>query len=186
MIVALDATALIPLLNREAAGPVDPSTGERLDRVQERLAYLVTRISKTRGGRLIIPTPALAETLVKVDPGAVEQYLSIVERLRGIRISDFDTRAAVEFADMQRGLLAQRRRIKRSELETRAKAKFDQQIVAIAKVEQATLLVSDDDGLRRFAERFGLRVARLAELPPPPESQPELALMPPGPQTDGR
>src|SRR5437588_7452083 len=55
---------------------------------------------------------------------------------------------------------------------TYAKITFDRQIVAIAKVNNVTVIYSDDDGVRKFAERNGLTVVRTWELPLPPEKHP--------------
>lgn len=52
---------------------------------------------------------------------------------------------------------------------TRAKAKFDDQIVAIAAVEGATTIYSDDEDIAKLAEgRF--EVVKIAAVPLPPES----------------
>ena len=62
---------------------------------------------------------------------------------------------------------------------TWAKIKFDHQIVAIAKVNGATAIYSDDQDLRTFAQQAGLQVVGLADLPlPPKESQPPLPFPP--------
>lgn len=50
---------------------------------------------------------------------------------------------------------------------THAKLKYDRQIVAIAKVEGARLLYTDDRDQRAFAEKHGLTVRGLADLPLP-------------------
>lgn len=49
-----------------------------------------------------------------------------------------------------------------------AKIKYDRQIVAVASVERATTIYSDDDGVRAFATAQGLRVISVRELPLPP------------------
>jgi hypothetical protein len=45
--------------------------------------------------------------------------------------------------------------------------KFDRQIVAIAPVNGARALYSDDDGVKRFASSCGLATRRVADLPVP-------------------
>lgn len=183
MIAAFDASMLVLLLNAKAAAPVDPDTGERISLVQERIKFMIQRTVKERG-RLIVPTPALGEVLVKVEPESAAGYLTIMERARGFKIAPFGTKAAVEFAEMQRKLLGSRQRIKRGDLETRARAKFDQQIVAIAKVEGASIIYSDDLGLQSYARHFGLEAIGIREMPMPPPSdlQQELPLEPPEPE----
>lgn len=49
--------------------------------------------------------------------------------------------------------------------------KFDHQIVAIARVENATVIYSDDNHLGRFARRHGIEVFGIASLPLPPEDR---------------
>ena len=113
--------------------------------------------------------------------------MATIGRAKGFRVAPFGDRAAVEFAEMQRQLLSARERRRPADVETRAKAKFDQQIVAIARVEGAKTIYSDDDGLRRYAERFGLVVEGVADLrmPPARDLQQELPLEPPEPVPEG-
>ena len=149
MIAALDATALITLLDRQSAGPIDRTTGATVERAQDRLAYLATRAGKAKGGRIVIPTPAFAEAAVRIEPELVNRYLQILERLRGFRVADFDKLAALEFAAMQRAIIAAvPRKRRRTETTTRARAKFDQQIVAISKRERAAFIVTMTTGWR--------------------------------------
>jgi hypothetical protein len=59
--------------------------------------------------------------------------------------------------------------------ETWAKIKFDRQIVAIAKVHNATKIYTDDRGLRAIAERASIAVAGIGDLPlPSSEAQMEM------------
>ena len=57
---------------------------------------------------------------------------------------------------------------RRAPAPTRAKAKFDDQIVAIAAVEGASLIYSDDKDIAKLVGGR-LRVVSIAELPLPPE-----------------
>lgn len=55
------------------------------------------------------------------------------------------------------------------------KIKYDRQIVAIAKVNQATAIYTDDAGLRNTARRIGIAVVGVADmLLPPAKAQIEL------------
>ncbi|MDA2934247.1 hypothetical protein MYX82_07875, partial [Acidobacteria bacterium AH-259-D05] len=46
--------------------------------------------------------------------------------------------------------------------------KFDRQIVAIAKVENAHTIYSDDDHLKSYGEKVGIKVVSVSDLPLPP------------------
>lgn len=181
MIVALDATALILLLDDQANGPLDASTNRPVQNTTGRMTYLASQVSKARG-RLVIPAPAFAEAIVKIEPSAVQQHLTIIERSRFIRIAEFNKLAALELAAMQRSLIDTfPRRLRKSETSTRSKVKFDQQIVSIAKVERADVLVSDDDGLVAFAKHFRLKTLGIKDLDEPPsDAQGTLPLEAPG------
>ena len=61
--------------------------------------------------------------------------------------------------------LGGRTRPPRSTNSTWAKVKFDRQIVAIALVEGASAIYSDDRGVKVFGEIAGLRVVRIPDLP---------------------
>jgi hypothetical protein len=75
-------------------------------------------------------------------------------------------RAAVEFAARQAERLAVGGRAPAA---TRAKAKFDDQIVAIAAVERATTIYSEDEDIAKLAEgRF--EVVKIAAIELPPDS----------------
>jgi hypothetical protein len=51
-----------------------------------------------------------------------------------------------------------------------AKVKFDRQIVAIARVLQATTIYTDDENLAATANTVGISTLGLADLPLPPET----------------
>ena len=55
--------------------------------------------------------------------------------------------------------------------ETWAKVSFDRQIVAIAKVNGAHTIYSDDRGVKNFASEHKIKVVRTWELPRPKGSQ---------------
>jgi hypothetical protein len=59
--------------------------------------------------------------------------------------------------------------------ESMAKVKFDRQIVAIAKVNHAHAIFSDDENIRKFAIANGVNPIAIWELPlPPVDAQPTL------------
>lgn len=56
------------------------------------------------------------------------------------------------------------------------KVNFDRQIVAIAKVNGATMIYSDDDGLAKFAKSNGIQPVHTWQLPQPRWKQESLPL----------
>ena len=65
-------------------------------------------------------------------------------------------RAAIKSGDPRQGMRS-----------TKSAMKFDRQIVAIALVNGARALYSDDDGVVTFASSCGLATKRVADLPVP-------------------
>ena len=183
MIVAFDATMLILMFDLDAAAPKDKQTGKPVEDCRERLTYLIQTLGKIRGSRIIFPTPAVSEFLIRIEAEKAPEYISNIERLRGAIVASFDKRAALEFAEMQRLVIFERRRkVPKGGIESRAKVKFDQQIVAIAKVEGVSVIYTDDKGLGTFAKRFGIKPIGIGDLPLSPETrQGLLPLEPPEP-----
>jgi predicted nucleic acid-binding protein len=153
--VAFDAGILVKLFSKKASED------------KQKLDYLVATLEKTKD-RVLIPTPALSEYLVKAGAAAT----TVLEELRKssvFRIAPFDARAAIECS------LA----IKR-DLDTRdkrggtaapwQKVKFDQQIVAIAKAHGATKLYTEDADVKTHASRAGIQAFSVKDLPLPPDA----------------
>jgi hypothetical protein len=164
--VVFDATTLLLLLSPEVPAPIDPTTQRRLEHAKERVNFLVQELEKSRT-KIIIPTPALSEILVRAG-SAGPSYLDRFSSSGAFRIAPFDQRAAVEVAAMTQAPIAAGN--KRGGIEGPwAKIKYDRQIVAIAKVEGARTIYSDDNGMRALAIQAGISVIRITELPLPPD-----------------
>lgn len=182
MITAVDATMLMLLVRPESVGPDDPITKRPVERLGERLDYLIQEL-EAQNAQIVVPTPSLSEVLVDAGdagPGIV----SYLETTSPFKIAEFGVRAAIEVAarihdaklagDKRGGVTG-----------AWAKIKFDRQIVAIAVVEGATRIYSDDDGVAAFASKIGLQIVRTWELPlPPTNPQGALELPPPPPKTE--
>jgi hypothetical protein len=173
--VVFDATMLLLLLRPNSGRPLD-SDGTPIAQVAERIAHLVQRLERARN-RIVIPTPALSEVLVRAG-SAAPQIVETLGRSALFKIMPFDSLAAIEAALMTRAAIDAGD--KRSGLEaTWAKVKFDRQIVAIAKVARATEIYSDDTDVRTLAAAEDITVIGLAQLPTPPEkAQIEMQLEP--------
>jgi hypothetical protein len=172
--VVFDATMLLLLLRPGVKAPLDPSTGKPVEEAEARLAHHVANLEKSKT-RIVIATPALSELLVRAGPAGTA-LVAQIQKSAVFRIAPFDTRAAIELATMTHAALTAGE--KRNGIQAPwSKVKFDRQIVAIAKVENATAIYSDDNSLIAFAEANGITAIRLADLPlPPQQAQSELPL----------
>jgi predicted nucleic acid-binding protein len=164
MSAAFDASMLVYVVTPNALAPIDPTTGYPVERCGERVDHLLNTLQKS-GTRIIIPAPALAEVLVKALDAAAE-YLTQLTKSRHFSIRPFDTLAAVEHADIQR---ERRNSGAVPKSASRPKAKFDDQIFAIARIAQADTIYSDDPDIRKLCSHFGVACVGIAELPLPPE-----------------
>lgn len=150
-IVGVDANFLI--FNRE-------STGDR----RERIDHFLSRIDKAKG-KVIIPTPAIAEYLVLADKAGLA-LLEALQKRASVVVASFDIAAAYEASQFDAAALGRRDKRDGSE-EPWQRIKIDRQIVAIAKTHGAKLIVSDDSGVRDAAARAGIPSSSVDELPLP-------------------
>jgi hypothetical protein len=118
---------------------------------------------------IVIPTPVLSELLVRTTPQETQHILEAIASAAVFRIEPFETRAAIELAVMTRDAVATGTKRGGSD-QPWAKVKFDRQIVAIARVVQATTIYTDDENLAATAKAAGIQSIGLAELALPPES----------------
>jgi hypothetical protein len=159
LIAVFDASVLVFLFSEDASAPIDPSTDSPVQMCQSRVTHLLAELQKSKT-KIIIPAPALAEVLVYAGTAAPE-WLRIVSTSKHFRVAPFDELAAVEFAANQ---AARSKGVSKEAGPTRRKAKFDDQIYAIAAVERADVIYSDDADIRKLAGDR-LRVVGIADLP---------------------
>ena len=164
MILVVDSSALVFLINPDAIPPIDPATGSLLEHGRQRIAQLVEGL--TSNDTIVVPTPVLAELLIKAEEAGPDLFAAL-NALARIRIEPFDERAAIELAAMTREAIAGGDKRSGSD-EPWQKVKFDRQIVAIARMLGANCLYADDKGLVKFARSVGLDVVSTWELPLPP------------------
>ena len=145
----------------------DENVRASVPKAKERVEYLIATLSKA-GETIIIPTPALSECLVHAGQAGPE-YLNILGKQSCFRVASFDQRAALEAA-IRTYEARQRGQPKGGNPEAaKAKIKFDRMIVAIATVEGATAVYSDDVDVIGYAREAGMKAYRLSDLPDPPE-----------------
>jgi predicted nucleic acid-binding protein len=163
--VSLDASVLLLLFDPDADAPIDDATGEPVTRCKERIELLLKTLSDG-GVRVLVPTPALSEVLVSLGSKKSEILQAMLSSY-AFKIQAFEERAAIEVAfltddDLQSGKVL-------TPTETKAKVKYDRQIIAISKVNQVTTIYSDDEKLRNKAIANGMQAVGIADLPLPPE-----------------
>lgn len=163
MILVVDSSALALIINPDADPPHDPATGFPLTRVGERVGLLLSGMEARDA--IIVPTPVLAEILVKAGDGAPDVLIEL-QGLARVRLVAFDERAAVETAMMTREALAVGDK-RGGSAEPWQKVKIDRQIVAIARVHGASKIYADDLGLVGFAKSLGMDTISSWNLPLP-------------------
>ncbi len=157
--VVFDASILLFVLN--------DSTPSSVPRARDRVQYLIAYLSAD-GEKILIPIPALSECLIHAGP-AGPAYLAIISKQTCFRIASFDERAAVEAAVRTFNARQRGQRKGGNPDASKTKIKFDRQIVAIAAVEGATVIYSDDIDVRAYAVEASMAAYGLADLPLPPE-----------------
>lgn len=164
--VGIDATTLMLLLRPGIPIPNGPN-GVPIDRPKERIEHLVGELQKS-GTRIVIPTPALSEALVRAGVVGSQELVDKLQKFAVFRIEPFDLRAAIEVAAMSRDAVASGNKRGKSDA-TWAKVKYDRQIVAICKVHGVTTLYSDDGDIRNLGGQAKIQVVSVADLPLPPQ-----------------
>lgn len=101
---------------------------------------------------IIIPSIVLAEILAPETPNVRARYLEVLTQ--SFIIADFDTRAALKYAELLHGRFPEIRRISDEAGIPRQKMKADHMIVAVAIVNGANAIYSTDPGLRTFASGY--------------------------------
>jgi predicted nucleic acid-binding protein len=160
-VVVFDASFLIMLLNPKVKG-----AGE----TDARLTYLIETLEK-RKDDIVVPTPALSEVLIGAGDAA-PAYLDILSKSARFKIAPFGSRAAVEAAARHREAITAGD--KKEGSASWAKVKFDRQIIAIAKVEGAERIYSEDGDVVRLGKAEGFQVYRLVDLAEPPPKPADL------------
>lgn len=170
--IAVDNTFLSLLLHPKAEPPLDPSTGKPVEYLDERIELLIERL-ETDGETIAIPVPVLSEFLILADKDG-PKYLADITTNHLFLLASFDPKAAIELAAMHLSIRAagSKRAGRRLDAQgTWAKINFDRQIVAIAKVNGASVIYSDDEDVGKFAKQHGIAVIRTWELPLPKAKQ---------------
>jgi predicted nucleic acid-binding protein len=174
-VIIFDASYLGVLLHPNSP-PAKDRKNNPVPKFKERIEYLVSEMD-VKNDIIGIPTPAMAEVLVRAGTGRAK-YVKILSDTIRFQLLPFDSRAAIEA-----GELIARVKSSKEPWSTWAKVKFDIQICSIAKAEGCSVIYSDDEDIERYAERLKIKVIRICDLPLPPppipaEPNPEGTLFP--------
>lgn len=101
--VVVDATILLLIVNPDAGKPLDEK-GKPIEDVRSRIDYLIEELGRP-GTSIVIPTPALAEVLVRMRTADAQRILDELQKMKVFRIEPFDTRAAIEVSRITREAL---------------------------------------------------------------------------------
>jgi predicted nucleic acid-binding protein len=165
--VVFDATMLMLLIRPESGVPLDSKTGKPVSNVQERIAHFVEQNDKAKT-RIGLPTPALGEVLVRAGSDAIK-ILEKIKEFAVFEILPFDELSAIELAILTKNALDAGDK-KSGSKDLWNKVKYDRQLIAIARVRQATAIYTDDHGLRNLATMLNIPATGIAEMPLPVEA----------------
>src|SRR6266567_5553876 len=153
--VVIDSTFLSLMAYEKSRPPLDPSTKKPVERIEDRIEKLLEDLD-SESERIILPTPVLSEFLILVGEDA-PVYLERISGMKNILIKPFDEVAAIELAAVE---VEERSKVGKrgGSASPWAKLRFDRQIVAIARANRAKRIYSDDEDVKKFAERLGIDV----------------------------
>ena len=98
--VVIDATTLLLLLRPDLGCPIDSNTGLPVTEVRDRIEFLLIATLEKEKSKLIVPTPALSEVLVRAPPSDAPRLVEEINKAAVFRIAPFDALAAIEVAAM--------------------------------------------------------------------------------------
>jgi predicted nucleic acid-binding protein len=162
--VVFDTNLSIMLVRPDGMVAMDAKK-QIISHAKERVDGLVAQLAADKN-KIVIPTPVLAELLVRSDPNDRAGLIARFSRSAHFRVEDFDQRAAIELADIEKRALDGGD--KRDGVQGPwTKVRFDRQIVAIAIVVGANTIYTDDGNLAAHAFKRGIRAVSIGSLPIP-------------------
>lgn len=126
-----------------------------------RLDHFLETATKSKQ-KIVIPTPVIAEYLVRADAAGVE-WLETLESKAAVEVVPFDRTAAFETAQLDRAALGAGDK-KDGSTSPWQKIKIDRQIIGVAKALGCRACITSDDDLSQNARRAGMQVFAIADL----------------------
>ena len=166
MRIVFDTNILVQAITgtKDGCKLTNPADGSDITDLDRRVDALIDYI-ETNGGKIIIPTPVLAEYLVGIDKKDHQMHLNLIQRQSCFEIVSFDEIAAVECAQMPsykelKAMMAS---------DTANKVKFDRQIISIAIAVNADEVWTHDKGVYNRCLEMKITVKSLADITPAPK-----------------
>ncbi|WP_428235197.1 hypothetical protein [Gracilimonas sp.] len=139
-IVCLDNNITAFALRNDA----HPDDQQKVEKARGLLRYL------DEGKKIILlPTPVITECLT---PVPIQERAQVQKAIDNFMIGTFDHRAAVKCAEMMHAITPAEKEYREEQGITKSQLKFDYMIAAIAIVNEAECIYSEDDGLRKFCD----------------------------------
>lgn len=161
MTVVFDTNLAIMLVRPDAMVAKD-ANGVMISHAKERVDGLLAQLAADKT-KIVIPTPVLAEVLVRSDADERAALIARFTRSASFRVAAFDERAAFELADIEKKAIDGGD--KRGGVQgSWTKIRFDRQIVAIARVAGAETIYTDDGNLAKHAFNRGIRTIGIGGL----------------------
>jgi predicted nucleic acid-binding protein len=181
--IVVDNTFLSVLFYPDAGPSIDPATNKPIHRLQDRIDELIQNLRADRD-KILIPAPVLSEFLfIAGKDGPL--YLAELDSDAVWQVAGFDQKAAIELAALNLTIKGKLSRTKQKTDEettdTKTKASFDKQIVAIAVANEVNTIYSDDKGVKNFGGYASVEVIPMWKLPLPSAKQLELIVEEPTP-----
>lgn len=147
-----------------------PDAKHSIANARDRVEFLISDIHGS-GERIIIPTPALSEILVR-GGSARNDIIQTLTKSPKFLIAPFDVRAALELSLMTDAALTKGDK-RDGAAGTWVKVTLDRQIVAISKTFGARTIYSEDRHVQAIATREGLAVCSVGDIkiPEPPQGE---------------
>ncbi len=163
--VVFDTSTILLSIDTRAKPPLDPATNAPVTKCKERVEHLLKTLQASKT-QILIPTPVLAEYLVGAGPNKSE-YVEKIVSSKNFEVAPFGIKAAIELSMLADPDLKSARKLDPNA--TKAKLKFDRQVIAIAKASGAVRVYTDDTGLAACAQNNGIAATLTWEIPLPPE-----------------
>jgi rRNA-processing protein FCF1 len=156
-------TNMTVMLVRPNAMVARDDKGQPVSHAKERVDGLVSQLAADKN-KIVIPANVLAELLIRSEPDDRDALIARFARSAHFRVADFDMRAAIELADIERKAIGGKRDGVQGSW---TKVRFDRQIIAVAVVVGADTIYTDDADLAKHAFKRGIKTVGIGALPIP-------------------